>query len=240
MADAPVPGSGPIKFPASTSSGGATPLVLRRRRGLTHSPFEVSESSSAARDSIRAVVEATRSPFGGGGPSLDKMQATDLERSLRQLEASLADRERVVADIEVKLADRERDLAETEALLLAREQLLAASRKAAPTKAGMSKEEQAALEQLRAELERQETALKEERQGLREREQFLDESESKLFEKVQAQQEKETELEQREEDLRTRSREFREKLAAIDPAAAAALKLETETAKKKSNDEFNE
>ena len=239
MADAPVPGSGPIKFPAASSSGNPAPLVLRRRRGLTHSPFEVSETSSAARDTIRAVVEATRSPF-GGGPAFDKMQATDLERSLRQLEASLAERERVVADVEVKLSDRERDLAETEALLIAREQLLAASRKAAPTKAGLSKEEQTALEQLRTELERQEAALKEERQALREREQFLDESETKLFEKVQAQQEKETELEQREEDLRTRSREFREKLAAIDPAAAAALKLETETAKKKSNDEFNE
>jgi hypothetical protein len=239
MADAPVPASGPIKFPASPSAGGTKPLVLRRRRGLTHSPFEVSETSVAARETIRAVVEATRTPF-PGGLAIDRMQAVDLERSLRQLEASLAERERMVAEAEVRLSDRERDLAETEALLIAREQLLAASRKAAPTKAGLSKEEQAALETLRAELERQETTLKEERQALRERELFLDESESKLFEKVQAQQEKETELEQREEDLRTRSREFREKLAKIDPAAAEALKLETEAAKKKANDEFNE
>ena len=73
---------------------------------------------------------------------------------------------------------------------------------------------------------------------MREREQFLEESETRLFEKVQAQQEKETELEQREEDLRQRSREFRDKLAAVDPAAAAALKDEHEPPKKV--DEFNE
>ena len=60
----------------------------------------------------------------------------------------------------------------------------------------------------------------------REREQFLEESETRLFEKVQQQQEKETELEQREEDLRTRSKEFRDKVAAIDPQAAAAFKDE--------------
>ena len=54
---------------------------------------------------------------------------------------------------------------------------------------------------------------------------------------MQTQQEKETELEQREEDLRTRSREFREKVAAIDPQAAAALKDEPAT---KKPDEFNE
>lgn len=235
MADASAPGSAPIKFPASSAAGTPQPLVLRRRRGLTHSPFEVSETASAARETIRAVVEATRSPF-GGGPGFDKMQATDLERSLRQLEASLAERERVVADLEVKLSDRERDLAETEALLIAREQLLAASRKAEPTKVGLSKEEQSALEQLRSELERQENTLKEERQALREREQFLDESESKLFEKVQAQQEKETELEQREEDLRNRMRDF----AKVNPAAAEELKAQAEAARKKASDEFNE
>jgi chromosome segregation ATPase len=214
--------------------------VLRRRRGLTHSPFEVSETSVAARETIRAVVEATRSPFSvGGRPPIDKLKAAELERSLRQLEAALAERERIVADLEIKLADREREMAETEALLIAREQLLAATRREAPVKTGLSKEEQVAMEKLRAELERQEQTLKEERQGLREREQFLDESETKLFEKVQAQQEKETELEQREEDLRTRTREFREKLAAIDPAAAAALAAETEAAKRKAADEFN-
>ncbi len=237
MSDTSAPFPGSIKFPAANAGGGPKPLVLRRRRGLTHSPFEVSETSAAARESIKAVVQATRSPF-WGGPPFDKTQSADLERSLRQLEASLAERERLVAETEVRLADRERDLAETEALLLAREQLLAASRKAAPVKAGLSKEEQAAQEQLRLELERQEAAIKEERAALREREQFLDDSETKLFEKVQAQQEKETELEQREEDLRTRSREFREKLAAIDPQAAAALKLDGPPAKK--TDEFNE
>ncbi|MBS0663521.1 MAG: hypothetical protein JSR48_09660 [Verrucomicrobia bacterium] len=233
-----MPPPGAIKFPVHTSSG-PKPLVLRRRRGLTHSPFEISEASTAARETIRAVVEATRSPFpGGGGQPLDGARAAELERSLRLLEASLADRERTIAEMEIRLADRERDLAETEALLVAREQLLAASRRAVPAKE-VSPEEQAALEKLRAELERQEQALKEGQQGLREREQFLDEAETKLFEKVQAQQEKETELEQREEDLRTRSRELRERLAQIDPAAAAALKEEKERAARVAADEFN-
>jgi chromosome segregation ATPase len=239
MADAAAPEPG--KSHDNNPSSAPKPLVLRRRRGLTHSPFEVSETASAARETIRAVVEATRSPF-SGRPPLGRAQASELERSLRQLEASLAERERTVADLEVRLADRERELAETEALLIAREQLLAASRKAAPAKAMVSKEEQAALEKLRAELERQETVLKEERQGMREREQFLDDSETKLFEKVQAQQEKETELEQREEDLRNRIKEFKEKMAAVDPAAAAALKAEAKQAQavKNAQDEFNE
>ncbi|HNC24531.1 MAG TPA: hypothetical protein PLU52_10010, partial [Opitutaceae bacterium] len=87
---APVPASGGIKFPVLTSSG-PKPLVLRRRRGLTHSPFEISEASTAARETIRAVVAATRSPFpGGSGQPLDSARATELERSLRTLEASLA------------------------------------------------------------------------------------------------------------------------------------------------------
>lgn len=233
MADAASSGNAPVKFPASNPADAPKPLVLRRRRGLTHSPFDASD---ATRESLRSVVEATRAPFPGGKPPLDKMAATDLERSLRQLEATLAERERVIADMEIKLSDRERDLAETEALLIAREQLLAASRKAEPTKVGMSKEEQTALESLRSELERQEAALKEERQALRDREKFLDESEGKLFEKVQAQQEKETELEQREEDLRNRMRDF----AKINPEAAAQLKAEALAAAKKAADEFNE
>ena len=83
----------------------------------------------------------------------------------------------------------------------------------------------------------QKSTLKEAQLAVREREQFLEESETRLFEKVQTQQEKETELEQREEDLRTRSKEFRDKLALIDPQAAAALKDETAT---KKIDEFNE
>ena len=238
MADTtpPVPPPGPIKFPVSNPGGAPRPLVLtRRRRGLSKSPYEVSESTAAARESIKAVVAATRSPF-GGGPALDRTQASELERSLRHLEMSLAERERNVVETEIKLSEHERDLAEMEALLIAREQLLIAARQSSPKKVALSKEEQTALERLREDLERQEASLKEARAAIREREQFLEESETRLFQKVQMQQEKETELEQREEDLRTRSKEFREKVAAIDPAAAAAFK--DEPAKKV--DEFNE
>lgn len=242
MADTtpPIPPSGttpgPIKFPVTNPGGAPRPLVLtRRRRGMSKSPYEVSESTAAARESIKAVVAATRSPF-GGGTVLDRNQASELERSLRHLEMSLAERERAVVETEIKLAEHERDLAEMEALLIAREQLLIAARSASPKKVALSKEEQTALERLREELERQEASLKEARAAIREREQFLEESETRLFQKVQLQQEKETELEQREEDLRTRSKEFREKVAAIDPAAAAAFK--DEPAKKV--DEFNE
>jgi chromosome segregation ATPase len=245
MADVPDPGAvppkpapAPINFPPPKPNPAHKNLVLRRRRGLTHSPFEVSDTSLAARESIRAVVEATRAPFMGGHPPLDRSQASELEKSLRQLEASLAERERIATEVEMKLADREREMAEMEALLVAREQLHVATRKSGPAKVGISKEEQEAVEKLRDELERQEATIKEERQALKERQEFLDEAETKLFEKVQAQQEKETELEQREEDLRARTRELREKIAKIDPAAAATL--QAEDAKAKKHDEFND
>ena len=89
MADTPVPG--PIKFPAPTA-GGLRPLVLtRRRRGMSKSPYEISETSAVARQEIKAVVAATRTPF-AGGPPLERAQAIELERSLRHLEASLAER----------------------------------------------------------------------------------------------------------------------------------------------------
>src|SRR5689334_16504194 len=101
MADVPDPGAvppkpapAPITFPPPKPPPAHKNLVLRRRRGLTHSPFEVSETSVAARETIRAVVEATRAPFMGGHPPLTQSQASDLERSLRQLEAALAERER--------------------------------------------------------------------------------------------------------------------------------------------------
>jgi len=213
-----------IKFPVPRRSGGAPPLSLPRRRVATHSPFEVSEASAAARESIKAIVSATRAPHVGGVVSAGA-QVAELERSLRQLELTLAERERAVAEAEARLADRERELAETEALLIAREKLTAAARHRAP-RAAISPEEKAALQQLRAELERQEAGLKEAKQSIREREQFLEESETKLFEKVQAQQEKEIELEQREEDLRARERRFREREAGADPHAAATLAAE--------------
>lgn len=200
----PMPEPGQIRFPGARGSGGAVPaLTLRRRPVATRSPFAVSEASAAARETIKAVVSATRAPFGSAAPA--NAQAAELERTLRQLELTLAERERAIEEGEARLADRERDVAEAEALLFAREKLLAASRKAVPTQAVVSPEEKAALEQLRAELERQEESLKESKQALREREQFLDESEAKLMEKVQAQQEREIELDQRAEDLNSRA-----------------------------------
>lgn len=223
----------PIRFPAPVPK-----LVIARRRVITRSPFEVSDASAAARESIKAIVSATRVPFGSGVPVPPPPQVAELERSLRQLELTLADRERLIAETEARLADQERDLAEGEALLQAREKLLLAARRPVQVQATISPEEKAALEQLRAELERQEATLREAKLVVREREQFLDESESKLFEKVQAQQEKEIELEQREEDLRARERRFREREAAVDPQAAAKLRAEDEAAKQRN--EFTE
>ena len=205
---------GQIRFPAARGSGGSVPtLSLRRRPVGSRSPFAVSEVSAAARESIKAVMSATRAPF-AGAPST---QAAELERTLRQLELSLAEREHLIAEGEARLADRERDVAESEALLAAREKLVAASRKATAGPISVSPEEKAALEQLRSELEKQEAGLKEAKQAQREREQFLDESEAKLFEKVQAQQEKEIELEQRAEDLAAR-----EQRSGIVPPAGIA------------------
>jgi len=198
--------------------------------------MEISEASVAARQSIQAIVSATRSPFGTPMRLADS-QIADLERSLRNLELKLAERERMIGETEKRLAERERELFELEALLLAREKLLAASRQhAAP--APISAEEKAALVQLRDELERQQTSLTEARQAIRDREQFLDESESKLFEKVQNQQEKEIQLDQKADDLRARERRLREHEARIDPAAAAALKADDDAAKVR--DEFRE
>jgi hypothetical protein len=212
----PMNESGQIRFPSARGSGGNVPVLsLRRRPVATRSPFAVSDASAAARETIKAVVSATRAPFGSAKPN---PQSAELERTLRQLELTLADRERSLEEHEARLADRERDLAEMEALLIAREKLVAASRKAVPAQAAVvTPEEKAALELLRAELERQEASLKEAKQSLREREQFLDESETKLFEKVQQQQEKEIELEQRAEDLAAR-----EQQAGMPPPAGTA------------------
>ncbi len=231
-----VPSDSPIKFPVKTAQ---TPtLALRRRLAVSRPPFEVSEASAAARESIKSFVSSTRSPW-GETKAITGDRVGELERSLRQLETLLTERERVVTESEARLNERERDLAEIEALILAREKLVELARKQKPANVvNVTKEEQAALEQLRSELERQEAALKEGKQALREREQFLEESETRLFEKVQAQQEKEVELEQREEELRARAMRLREKEAAMDPVAAEALKAEKAAAKK--FDEFNE
>ena len=222
---------------ASTRPGSVPPvLALPRRRGLTRGPLEISEASVAARQSIQAIVSATRSPF-GIPVRLGDSQIADFERSMRSLELKLAERERIIGETEKRLAERERELYELEALLLAREKLLAASRHSAPA-APISAEEKAALVQLRDELDRQQLNLAEAKQAIKDREQFLDESESKLFEKVQSQQEKEIQLDQKADDLRARERKLREAQAERDPRAAAALKAEDEAARVR--DEFNE
>ncbi len=213
-----------IRFPVKNTNliGG---LSLRRNRPGTGAPFTVSEATAQARESIRAIVSATRPPMGVRGTGAEDARIAELEKSLRQLELKLAERERVVQEREARLRDYERELAESEALLAAREQLVAVARKAPPS-IHVSPEEKTALEALRAELERQEAALKEAQNSLHEREQFMEESETRLFEKVQAQQEREIELDQREEDLKSHVRKFREAEAAENADAAAVLKAE--------------
>jgi uncharacterized protein (DUF3084 family) len=228
---------GPIKFPPPRRETTLKLALPRRRPVSPRTSLDVIDASAAARESINALFSVSRTPFSGSKPP-ESAKLVELERTLRQLELSLAERERVIADTEMRLVERERDVAEMEALLLAREQLIAASHHPSTTQREISLEEKQALEHLRAELERQEAHLKEQKQFVREREQFLDESETKLFEKVQAQQDKENELEQREEDLRARDRRVREREASFDPQAAAALAAEDAAAKKR--DEFNE
>jgi hypothetical protein len=210
-----------IRFPLKRTESIGN-LSLRRNRTATSSPFSVTEAMASSRESIRAIVSATRPP--SGGRAVDDARIAELEKSLRQLELKLVERERVVQERESRLKDYEREMAEAEALLAAREQLVAASRKS--TAVHVSPEEKTALEGLRAELERQEAALKEAQNALHEREQFMEESETRLFEKVQSQQEREIELDQREEELKARIRKNRENEASEDPKAAATLKAE--------------
>ena len=172
--------------------------------------------------------------MGRAGDGDPQWQAFELEKSLRQLRAKLAEREQNLDGFLVRLAERESEIAETVALLLARQRLFEASRRQpgraeGGTSALILSEERAALQLLTEELERQETSLREHRAALKEREAFLEESENRLFEKVPSQQE--TELEQREDDLRQREARLRQRKAAQDPAAAKA---------KRPFDEFNE
>jgi chromosome segregation ATPase len=210
-----------IRFPGKRTESVGN-LSLRRTRP-TASPFTVTEAMASSRESIRALVSATRPP--SGGRAVDDARAAELEKSLRQLELKLVERERIVQDKEVRLREYEREMAEAEALLAAREQLVAAARKSTTT-VHVSPEEKTALEGLRAELERQEAALKDAQAALHERERFMEDSETRLFEKVQSQQEREIELDQREEELKARVRKNRENEAAVDPTAAATLKAE--------------
>ena len=131
-----MPEPGPIRFPAAKPSAPVS-LSLPRRPAAAASPFAVSEASAAARESIKAIVSATRAPFATGAAS-ESRRIAELERSLRLLEASLAERERVAAENESRLAERERDLAEAEALLIARERLARAERKPVPAQAAVA------------------------------------------------------------------------------------------------------
>jgi len=226
-----------IKFPPRPPAERA--LVLPRRP--LRSPFEIADTTAETQKAIEAIRSATRNPWSEVAPSGGPNPLPELEKSLKQLATKLEERERFLQDLETRLADRERNLAEMETLLKARESLVeAAKQKKSGTDARqLSKEEQDALEKLKAEVERQQVLLQAQREDMRAREGFLDESEAKLFEKVQQQQEKETELDQREEDLRMRERRLREREAAGDPKLAAAFKAEVEAAKKRKSD-FNE
>jgi hypothetical protein len=125
-----MPDPGPIKFPVRPSSAAPNLSLPRRRTSATRSPFHVSEASAAARESIKALVSATRAPFSRGAVA-EPATIAEIERSLRQLELTLAERERLLAENEARLLERERDVAESEALLIAREQLVAATRQGA-------------------------------------------------------------------------------------------------------------
>jgi len=217
---------GRIRFPAPPPEKN---LSLRRLS------LEPSAGSAEARRSINAIMASTRAPWGELRP-LDSQQVAELQKALHQLELKLDERERAMEEIVARLAERERELAETEALLAAREKVIIAAGRTSVSPS-LSKEEQSALEQLKAELVRQEASLKEQKAALKERDTFVQENEAKLFDKMQAQQEREVELEQKSDDLRSLEKRLREREAAIDPAAAAALKAAKESQR---FDEFKE
>ena len=235
------PSAPPPKFLLKNPPGPVLALPRRTTAGAgIRPPLELSEASVEARRSIQAIVSVTRPPA-GGATTLDSKQATELEASLRLLEARLEERERAVEALEATLADRERDLAEMEALSIAREEVLAAARRAAAKvrrpRAPVSAAEKAALEALKAELDRQETSLKEQKAALAERERFVNETEAKLFEKMMQQQEQETEIEQKLEEIGSREKRLRHPEAVVDPQTAAAAKAANFP---KKFDEFNE
>ena len=136
---------GPIKFPPPKPSDAATKLTLRRRRTAAARPtLDVIDASAAARESINALFSASRTPFTAKPPEATKL--LELERTLRQLELSLAERQRVITDTEIRLAEKERDVAEVEALLQAREQLIAVSRRSTSPSAEINPETKQALD----------------------------------------------------------------------------------------------
>ena len=183
-------------------------------------PLALSEASVEARKQIASIVSATRSPW-STAKDVDAEQASQLEKTLRELEVGLEVRERLVTEAEARIGDRERDLAEAEALVVARQKLIDASRLSTPAKAGLSAEEKAALEQLKSELDRQEESLREQKAAMLEREKFLEDNETRLFEKMMAHQQLETELEQKGEDLASLEKRLRDQ-GAIPPAPPSA------------------
>lgn len=78
-----------------------------------------------------------------------------------------------------------------------------------------------------AELDRRERSLMEQWKAFealaREREAFIVISENRLAQKIEAQQDRELELQQREEDLQRMEWRLKQREAALDPSAAAAL-----------------
>jgi chromosome segregation ATPase len=210
----PPPGNVPAKaFPPPTAapkpkSGGLRPLILPRR-GVV-SPLQraqaASQASALARKSIDAIFSQSRAPWGGEA-HLSVAQIEELQKTVRTLEAKLAERELALAEAESKLGDRERALAEAEALLQARAQVVNAAQKNNEEGTAISKEQGEAFNKLKEELDRQEESIKAQRQVLKDREEFLEQSETALFEKMQSQQEKESELEQKEEDIKRMARQ---------------------------------
>ena len=190
----------PVGLSAPRPTTGPKPLILPRRVSPLQRAQEASQASAEARRSIGAIISQSRTPWSGES-KLSSSQVEELNKTIRQLEAKVAEREMLLAEAEGKLADRERELAEAEALLQARANVLAAAEKT-PAAGTASREQLEAMQKLKEQLDRQEKTVQEQRQALKEREEFIEASEAALFEKMQSQQEKETELEQKEEDIR--------------------------------------
>lgn len=72
----------------------------------TRSSLAVSDASAEARRPIENIVTVTRAPWGGQVTAISSDQAVELEKSLRQLDAKLAERGRNSEELEVRLAER--------------------------------------------------------------------------------------------------------------------------------------
>lgn len=194
----------------SKPATGPKQLVLTRRASplaiAKESLANVSSETGEVRRSLDALVAQSRSPW-GTTVGLSGSQLEELQKTIRTLEAKVAERELAAEEARSRLAERERELAETEALLAARTRVNEAA-KATTGHGTVSPEQMEALKALKTAIDQQEAALKEQQLAMREREAFLEQSETALFAKFQHQQEKETELEQLEEDLHRRARQL--------------------------------